>query len=361
MKKIVTFGEIMGRFETPNHKKMVQSLPGSLELTFGGAEANVAASLAYMGEETRFISALPENPLGAACRRFLQSFGIDLSYLQLRNERLGLYFLETGANQRPSSITYDRANSAICNIEAKAIDWQGAFADAKWFHSTGITPSLSQKTAEATLLAVQEAQKAGIQVSCDLNFRKKLWQWDDSVTPKELAQKTMRKILPYVDVVIANEEDASDVLGIEAGHSDVSTGQLDTAAYIEVAKEIVRQFPNVGRVAITLRESVSASHNNWGALLYDGEQAAFAPLDEAGEYRPHEIRNIVDRVGGGDSFGAGLIFALSSPRLSATETAIRYAVAASCLCHSIPGDMNYSSRTEVEALMNGDASGRVQR
>ncbi|MEM9424144.1 MAG: sugar kinase, partial [Spirochaetota bacterium] len=230
MKKIVTFGEVMGRFETPEHKKLSQSLPGSLGLTFGGAEANVAASLALMGKETRFISALPQNPLGDACRRFLQGLGIDLEYVQWRSERLGLYFLETGANQRPSAIIYDRADSAICNIDAPAIDWAAAFADAEWFHTTGITPSLTEKTAEATLLSVQEAKKAGLSVSCDLNFRKKLWRWDGSVSPKELARKTMRRILPYVDVVIANEEDASDVLGIEAAHSDVRSGHLNTSA-----------------------------------------------------------------------------------------------------------------------------------
>ncbi|WGK68042.1 sugar kinase [Candidatus Haliotispira prima] len=364
MKKIVTFGEIMGRFETPNHKKLEQSLPGALELTFGGAEANVASSLSYMGKETRFITALPENSLGNACRRFLLGQGIDLSFVRPSRSRLGLYFLETGANQRPGSVTYDRAHSAICNIDGKTVDWQAAFADAEWLHTTGITPSLSRQAAHATLLAVQEAQKAGLTVSCDLNFRKKLWQWNGSMSAKALAQETMRGILPYVDVVIANEEDASDVLGIEAAHSDVSSGQLHTAAYADVAKEIVRQFPNVQQVAITLRESISASHNNWGALLYEdknGGKAAFAPLDSAANYKPYEIRNMVDRVGGGDSFAAGLIFALTTPELSSPEVAIRYAVAASCLCHSIPGDVNYSTRAEVESLMGGDSSGRVQR
>ena len=353
MKKMVTFGEIMGRLESPNHKRLVQGLPGTLEWTFGGAEANVAASLSYMGKETRFVTALPQNPLGEACARFLRGFGIDLNFVQWREGRLGLYFLETGANQRPSSVTYDRAGSAMCDIEA--IDWQAVFADAEWFHTTGITPAISARAASECLLAVQEAKTAGLSVSCDLNFRKKLWRWEK--TPKVLAQKTMRRILPYVDLVIANEEDAADVLGIQALHSDAEGGRLDAQAYVDVAKQIVQEFPNIKRVAITLRQSLSASHNNWSALLYNGQQAFFAPSNRAS----YEIRNIIDRVGGGDSFGAALIFALTTPELSSEDIAVRYAVAASCLSHSIPGDINYSSRTEIEALMNGNASGRVQR
>ena len=358
MKKIVTFGEVMGRLESLNNKRLVQSLPGTLEWTFGGAEANVAASLSYMGKETRFVTALPRNPLGEACLRFLRSFGIDLSHVQWHDgRRLGLYFLETGANQRPSSVLYDRADSAICNIEA--MDWQAIFADAEWFHTTGITPAISARAASECLLAVKEAKKAGLNVSCDLNFRKKLWRWDEAKLPKVLAQETMRQILPYVDLVIANEEDAADVLGIQALHSNAECGQLDAEAYVDVAKKIVQEFPNIKHLAITLRESLSASHNNWGALLYNGQQAFFAPKSQ--NYKPYEICNIVDRVGGGDSFGAALIFALTTPELRSEDVAIRYAVAASCLSHSIPGDINYSSRTEIEALMNGNASGRVQR
>ena len=356
MKKIVTFGEVMGRLESPNHKRLVQGVPGMLEWTFGGAEANVAASLSYMGKQTRFVTALPQNPLGEACLRFLRGLGMDLDFVQWREgARLGLYFLETGANQRPSSVTYDRVGSAMCHIEA--IDWQAVFADAAWFHTTGITPAISARAASECLLAVQEAKRAGLSVSCDLNFRKKLWRWEPSKTPKILAQETMRRILPHVDLVIANEEDAADVLGIEAARSDAECGRLDAQAYVDVAKQIVQEFPNIALVAITLRQSLSASHNNWGALLYNGQQAFFAPSNGAS----YEIRNIVDRVGGGDSFGAALIFALTTPELRPEEIAVRYAVAASCLSHSIPGDINYSSRAEIEALMNGNASGRVQR
>ncbi len=362
MKKIVTFGEIMGRFETENHEKMIQMLPGKLKLTFGGAEGNVATAISYMGLPTRFITALPSNTLGDACEKFLRGFNVDTQFIQKRNERLGLYFLETGANQRPSAVTYDRAHSAMSHIDSDAIDWTAALKDACWLHTTGITPAISEQAAKGTLRAAQEAQKAGLTVSCDLNFRKKLWLWDTNFSAKELAQKTLREILPFVDVVIANEEDASDILGIEAEHSDVHAGKINTESYIAVAKEIVRQFPNVKKVAITLRESLSATHNNWGALLYDAEkdEHALAPLS-GDEYAPYEIKNIIDRVGGGDSFGAGLIFALNTPELSENSKAIAYAVAASCLCHSIPGDVNFSSRKEVETLMNGDSSGRVQR
>ncbi len=362
MKTIITFGEIMGRFETQRTKKLIQSLPGSLELTFGGAEGNVAASLAMMGKQTRFVTALPQNDLGEACLRFLKGFGIDTSSIQRRRERLGLYFLETGANQLGSSVTYDRAESAMCHIDSSKIDWVQSLAEGEWFHTTGITPSISHNAAAATLTAVKTAKERGLTVSCDLNFRKKLWLWDEKLSPKELAQKTMREILPYVDVVIANEEDAFDILGIEAEQTDITTGKIETQSYLKVAEEIARQFPQVQKVAITLRESLSASHNNWGALLYDAQKKehAFAPTPN-GSYQPYEIKNIVDRVGGGDSFGAGLIFALTTPEWQSLEKAVSYAVAASCLAHSLPGDINYVTRQEVEKLAGGDSSGRVSR
>jgi len=217
--------------------------------------------------------------------------------------------------------------------------------------------------AEATLIAAQRAKAAGARVSCDLNFRKKLWRWHDTKAPRELAEQTMRGILPFVNVVIANEEDCADVLGIHAADTDVHAGELNTARYPDVARQVVAQFPNVRRVAITLRESLSATHNNWGAMLYDAdrEQPFFAPLDGDGNYQPYPIRNIVDRVGGGDAFAGGLIFALTTPELAEPQTAVRYAVAASCLKHSIKGDFNFSTRAEVEALMGGSASGRVIR
>ncbi len=241
-------------------------------------------------------------------------------------------------------------------------DWNKIFDGSSWLHTTGITPALSEVSANAAEVAVRTAKEKGLTVSCDLNFRKKLWQWQSGLSANELAQKTMQAIMPYVDVVIANEEDAHDVLGISAGDTDVESGQLDIDKYTDVAKEIICQFPNVKKVAITLRESLSASHNNWGAMLYDTETeySHFAPMVD-GEYQPYEIKNIVDRVGGGDSFGAALVFALNTPELAETENAIRFAVASSCLCHSINGDFNYVSRSEVESLMGGSASGRVVR
>jgi 2-dehydro-3-deoxygluconokinase len=276
---------------------------------------------------------------------------------------LGLYFLETGANQRPSNVIYDRDDSAIAITPADQYDWAGIFDGAQWLHLSGITPALSRNAAEATRIAAEKAQAAGASVSIDLNFRGKLWKWDGSKPARQLAQETMRTILPFVDVVIANEEDCHDVLGIQAGDTDVHSGSLDTSRYPDVARQVVKQFPNISKVAITLRESHSASHNNWGAMLLDAasDQAVFAPLDADGNYQAYQIKNIVDRVGGGDSFAGGLIFSLITPELCELQTALSYAVAASCLKHSIKGDFNYSTRSEVESLMGGSASGRVVR
>ena len=234
---------------------------------------------------------------------------------------------------------------------------------AQWLHLSGITPALSKIAAEATLVSAQRAKAAGLQVSIDLNFRKKLWQWDPPKPPRELAEETVRTILPFVDVVIANEEDCSDVLSIHAADTDVHAGTLNTARYPDVARQVVSQFSNVRKVAITLRESLSATHNNWGAMLYDAELDLpfFAPLDADGEYKSYQIKNIVDRVGGGDAFAGGLIFALTTPELGEPQTAVKYAVAASCLKHSIKGDFNFSTRAEVETLKGGSASGRVVR
>ncbi len=363
MKTIVTFGEIMGRFCPDEFQRFRQSMPGRQNLTFSGAEANVAASIAMLGGKARFVTSLPKIDISEACLNTLRGLKIDVSGINLTDlGRMGLYFVERGANQRPSRVIYDRDYSAVSITSGSAYDWKGLFSDAGWFHTTGITPALSEISAEATEIAVESAKSAGLTVSCDLNFRKKLWQWKPGKSTSALAQQTMRKILPYVDVVIANEEDAHDVLGISAENTDVEGGQLDASKYTDVAKEINRQFPNVQKVAITLRESISATHNNWGAMLFDAEteQSYFAPVQK-GEYTPYEIRDIVDRVGGGDSFGAGLIFALNTPELSQPEDAIRFAVASSCLCHSINGDFNYVTRAEVEALMGGSASGRVIR
>jgi 2-dehydro-3-deoxygluconokinase len=260
-------------------------------------------------------------------------------------------------------VTYDRAGSSIALSPVEAYNWNSCLQNRAWFHVTGITPALSHTAADATLAAVRAAKSKGLTVSCDLNFRRKLWNWHAGTPPRELAERTMRGIMPFVDVVIANEEDAEMVLGIKPAATNVEEGRLSATSYTEVAREIVRQFPNVGKVAITLRESISASHNNWGGMLYDARSslAAFAPVAADGTYMPYEIRNIVDRMGAGDAFAAGLIFALLTAELSDPPRAVAFATAAGCLKHSIPGDMNLVSRTEIEALMKGHASGRVQR
>ena len=363
MKRVITFGEIMGRVAPRGFLRFRQAMPGSLDFTFAGAEATVAASVAYLGGEAAFVTALPSHAIGDACVANLKAMGVDTRYVQrTKRGRLGLYFLETGANQRPSNVIYDRDGSAISLTPPESYPWKDIFAGASWFHVSGITPAISALASQAALAAVQAAKAQGVTVSCDLNFRRKLWSWDSTVEPQVLAQRTMRQLLPFVDVVIGNEEDAGEVLGIHARDTDVQSGKLATDKYPDVARQIVAQFPQVKLVAITLRESISASHNNWGAMLFDAAtgSAHYAPLRE-GKYQPYQITHIVDRVGGGDAFAAGLIFARLTPELAAPQTAVAFAVASSCLAHSILGDYNFSSRAEVEALMGGSGSGRVVR
>jgi 2-dehydro-3-deoxygluconokinase len=363
MGKVTGFGEIMGRLAPEGFLRFAQVIPGKMNFTFGGAECNVCAAIALLGGEASFVTALPKQPLGDACVAHLRSLNVATDRIVRTNAgRLGLYFLETGANQRASNVIYDRDNSSVAVTPPDAYDWDAIFAESAWFHISGITPAVSKHAADASLLAVQKAKAHKVPVSCDLNFRKKLWNWDAKLKPRDLAEKTMRAILPYVDLVVANEEDAADVLRIRAGDTDVHAGKLDIQKYPAVAAEIATQFKNVTRVAITLRESISASHNNWGAMLYDAPSAKahFAPLKN-GAYAPYEITDIVDRVGGGDAFAAGLIYALMDKDLSAPQSAVAFAVASSCLAHSIYGDFNYISRKEVEALMQGSGSGRVVR
>jgi 2-dehydro-3-deoxygluconokinase len=363
MSKVITFGEIMGRMATPGFLRFRQALPGTLDVMFAGAEATVAASIAYFGGEATFVSALPTHAVADACVASLRAMGVDTRHiLRTPQGRLGLYFLETGANQRPSNVIYDRDGSAISLTPAQRYPWADIFAGASWFHVSGITPAISAMASAAALAAVREARAQGVTVSCDLNFRRKLWNWDPSLPPRDLARKTMQQLLPHVDVVIGNEEDAGEVLDIHAGDTDVLSGKVAIDQYPEVARRIVAQFPQVTHVAITLRESVSASHNNWGAMLYDARQARafFAPV-AAGQYQPYRVTQIVDRVGSGDAFAAGLIFARLTAELGEPQTAVAFAAASSCLAHSIRGDFNFSSRTEVESLMKGAASGRVNR
>lgn len=340
MSKVITFGELMLRLAPENYLRFVQS--EKFEATFGGAEANVAISLANYGVDCAFVSKLPEHEIGQMAVNSLRKFGIDTSKIIRGGDRVGIYYCEKGASQRPSKVIYDRANSSIANAKTSDFSWSSIFKGVTWFHFTGITPALSDNMAKITLKAVKEAKKRGITVSCDLNFRKKLWS-------KEKAGEVMGEICKYVDYCIANEEDAKDVFGIEADNTDINSGKLDREGYISVAKKLTDRF-NFKGVAITLRESISANDNNWSAMLYTDKKAVFSK-----KYAMH----IVDRVGGGDSFGAGLIYSLLNNYDS--QKAIEFAVAASCLKHSIEGDYNMVSIKEVETLANGNASGRVQR
>ena len=340
MSKVVTFGELMLRLAPENYLRFVQS--DKYEATFGGAEANVAVSLANYGVDVEFVTKLPSHEIGQAAVNSLRKFGVDTSEIVRGGDRVGIYYCEKGASQRPSKVVYDRAYSAISQAKISDFNWNKIFKGVEWFHFTGITPALSDNVAKICLKACQEAKKRGITVSCDLNFRKKLWS-------KEKAGEVMGELCNYVDYCIANEEDAKDVFGIEADNTDIYGGKLDRDGYISVAKKLTERF-NFKGVAITLRESISASDNNWSGMLYTKGEAYFSK-----KYSMH----IVDRVGGGDSFGGGLIYSLLNGY--DPQRTIEFAVAASCLKHSIEGDYNMVSVKEVETLAGGDASGRVQR
>ncbi len=340
MKKVVTFGELMLRLAPENYLRFVQS--EKYEATFGGAEANVAVSLANYGVDVAFVTKLPAHEIGQAAVNSLRKFGVDTSKIVRGGERVGIYYCEKGASQRPSKVIYDRAYSSIAMAKKDDFEWDKIFEGVEWFHFTGITPALSDEVAEICLLACKEAKKRGISISCDLNFRKKLWT-------KEKACEVMSRLCCYIDYCIANEEDAKDVFGIEADNSDIYGGKLDREGYISVAKKLTDKFDFKG-VAITLRESKSANDNDWSGMLYLNGEAHFSK-----KYSMH----IVDRVGGGDSFGGGSIYSLLNGYVA--QSAIEFAVAASCLKHSIEGDYNMVSVSEVKNLAGGDASGRVQR
>lgn len=338
--KVVTFGELMLRLAPENYLRFVQS--DKYEATFGGAEANVAVSLANYGVDCAFVTKLPSHEIGQAAVNSLRKFGVDTTKIVRGGARVGIYYCEKGASQRPSKVIYDRAGSAIATAKSEDFDWDKIFDGVSWFHFTGITPALSDECAELTLAACKKAKEKGITISCDLNFRKKLWS-------KEKASEVMSKVCLYVDYCIANEEDAKDVFGIEAANTDINSGKLDRDGYVSVAKQLTEKF-NFKGVAITLRESLSANDNNWSGMLYTDGEAHFSK-----KYAMH----IVDRVGGGDSFGGGLIYSLLNNYDA--QRAIEFAVAASCLKHSIEGDYNMVSVSEVEALAGGSGSGRVQR
>ena len=339
-KKVITFGEIMLRLAPEGYYRFVQA--DTFGATYGGGEANVAVSLANYGFDAKFVTKLPAHEIGQAAVNSLRKYGVDTSYITRGGDRVGIYFLEKGASQRPSKVIYDRAGSYIATAKKEDFNWKEIFDGAEWFHFTGITPALNDEVAAICLEACKAAKENGVTISCDLNYRNKLWS-------KEKAGEVMGELCKYVDVCIANEEDAADVFGIHAANTDVTPGTVNHEGYKDVAKQLADRF-GFSKVAITLRESISANDNNWSAMLYDGNDYFFSK-----KYKMH----IVDRVGGGDSFGGGLIAA--SLNGFDSQATIEFAVAASCLKHSIEGDMNLVSMDEVLKLAGGDGSGRVQR
>ncbi|MBQ4082536.1 MAG: sugar kinase [Clostridia bacterium] len=340
MKRVITFGELMLRLAPEGYLRFAQA--EKFQATFGGGEANVAVSLANYGVDAAFVSKFPTHEIGQMAVNSLRKYGVDTSLIVRGGNRVGVYYVEKGASQRPSKVIYDRADSAIAQASAADFDWDHIFEGADWFHFTGITPALGDNVAEICLQALKAAKAHGLTVSCDLNYRKKLWT-------REKAGEVMGKLMQYVDVCIANEEDAADVFGIHAANTDINSGKVDHEGYKDVARQLKERF-GFSHVAITLRGSISANDNDWAAMLYDGNDYYFSR-----QYRVH----IVDRVGGGDSFGGGLIYAMLDGR--DPQAVIEFAVAASCLKHSIEGDYNLMSVAEVESLAGGNASGRVQR
>ena len=346
MPKVITFGEIMLRLSTPGYLRFGQAR--EFDATFGGGEANVAVSLANYGIDAKFITRLPDNDIAKACIRDLRSFGVDTSGIVTGGERMGIYFLETGAIARPSKVIYDRAHSAIASIQSGMIDWEKVFKGADWFHWTGITPAISQGAADVCLEAVRAANALGVTVSCDLNFRKNLWKYGKT------AGEVMPALVEGCDVILGNEEDADKVFGIRPEGFDATAtgGAIDQGRFRSVGEQLMRRFPRAKKVVITLRGSINANHNTWGGVLWDGKTLYQSPR--------YDITHIVDRVGGGDSFMGGLIYGLLTWP-GDDQRALNFAAAASCLKHTVFGDYNRVTVAEVEKLMQGDASGRVSR
>jgi 2-dehydro-3-deoxygluconokinase len=341
MAKIVTVGEIMMRLQPSGYKRFMQA--DSFDIVFGGGEANVAVSLAQFGEDVAFVTKLPRNAIADKCVKELKGWGVDVSKIVRGGDRMGIYFCEKGCSQRGSNVIYDRAGSAIANIGENDLDISAVLDGAEWLHWTGITPAISDAMAEVTEKILIEAKRRNITVSCDLNYRKKLWS-------REKANAVMSKLVKYVDVLISNEEDSKDVFSIEAENTDINSGVISQKGYEGIGKRLMEKFPNIKYVAFTLRESISASCNGWSAMLTDGKNV----------YKSKKYTiDIVDRVGGGDSFGAGLIYGLKNKL--GEQNAIEFAVAASCIKHTVEGDFNIASVDEVNKLAGGDGSGRVQR
>ncbi len=341
--KIITFGEIMLRLATPDNFRFHQAT--EFEASFGGGESNVAVSLANFGLDVDFVTRLPDNDIGDSVIKILRKYNVGVDKIIFGGKRLGIYFLETGAVSRASKVIYDRAHSAVSEIEPDMVDWDEIFENTDWFHWTGITPAISKTAADVLKIAIAKANEKNITVSVDLNYRKKLWNYGKT------AQEIMPELVAGCDVVLGNEEDAEKVLGITPDGVDVTSGELNAEAYESVSKQIMEKFQRVKKVITTLRGSVSASHNSWAGVLFDGEKLYKSPV--------YQITHIVDRVGGGDSFMAGLIYGILTYKND--EKALNFAVAASCLKHTIKGDFNLVTVDEVEKLMSGDASGRVSR
>ena len=346
MPRVITFGEIMLRLSTPGYLRFGQAR--QFDATFGGGEANVAVSLANYGIDAAFVTRLPDNDIAKSCLKDLRSYGVDTSRIIFGGDRVGIYFLETGAVARPSKVVYDRAGSSIATIQPGMIDWKKVFEGADWFHWTGITPALSQGAADVCLEAVRAANALGVTVSCDLNYRKNLWKYGKA------AGEVMPALVEGCDIILGNEEDADKVFGIKPEGFDVTAtgGAIDQRRFQSVGEQLMKRFPRAKKVIITLRGSINANHNTWGGVLWDGRTLYQSPR--------YDITHIVDRVGGGDSFMGGLIYGLLSFP-GDDQNALNFAVAASCLKHTIFGDYNQVTVAEVENLMKGDASGRVAR
>ncbi|WPP51226.1 sugar kinase [Catalinimonas niigatensis] len=343
-KKVVTFGEIMLRLATPNYQRFIQAT--EFEATYGGGEANVAVSLANYGLSPQFVTRLPNNDIGTAALSTLRKYNVGTDHIAFGGERLGIYFLESGAVSRGSKVVYDRAHSALSDIQSGMIDWDKALEGAEWFHWTGITPAVSQGAADVCLEGIKAANAKGITVSTDLNYRKNLWKYGKQ------ASDVMPELVEGCDVILGNEEDAEKVFNIHPEGLDVTKGHVEAAAYESVCKQLMEKFPRAKKAIVTLRGSISASHNSWSGVMYNGKQLYEAPT--------YQITHIVDRVGGGDSFMGGLIYGLLTYPED-DQKALNFAVAASCLKHTIHGDFNLVTVDEVEKLMSGDASGRVSR
>ena len=344
MERVVTFGEIMLRLTTPGYSRVVQTR--SFDAIYAGAEANVAITLANLGTPAEFVTRLPRNDLGDACLNYLRQFGVGTEKIIRGGERLGVYFVEIGAVQRGNKVIYDRANSAFATINPGMFDWEKTFSEACWFHWTGITPAISEGAAETCLEAVKKAKEMGLTVSCDLNYRSLLWKW--SKTPEEV----MSELAKYVDILMGNEEDAEKIFGIKAPGVDVTKGEIKAESYLYVAQQLMEKFPNIKLVNFTLRGSLSASHNTWSGVSYDRKKLYTAPI--------YDITHIVDRVGAGDSFAGGLIYGLLTYK-DDLQKALNFAVAASCLKHTIHGDSFVIRLEEIEKLVKGAVSGRISR